>query len=333
MLAPLLLLLGCSDYEVVIHDGTDVFYQDPPSEVDILLVVDNSCSMSPYQTRLSKNFGEFISFFVEANVDYHVGVVTTDAAADSAGHILGDVITPSTPDGEATFEEIVSVGIEGSGSEMGIHAAWMALTEPRVSTTNAGFLRDTASLTLLFVSDEEDSSPLPTAEYINAFREVKGFRERDVFNASGLVVTNVDDCPSTASGSSVGDRYLDIIDETDGIAGSICEQSFSDTVSELSFRASRLMDTFYLSRTPNPASIEVSINEEAVGCEGGEWTYQLIADGDDLLPAVVFAREFMPEPSTQIAIRYDYGDGQVVEEGVDPAGPYCPPSAAAGEEG
>ena len=70
------------------------------------------------------------------------------------------------------------------------------------------------------------------------------------------------------------------------------------------------MDTFYLTDLPAPNSIEVSVNETALPCEDGAWTYTLVEQDDGTaLPAVVFQRDQLPGPSSQIAIRYDFGDG------------------------
>ena len=305
-----LTLTGCTEYDVVVHDGADIFYQDPASAVDILLIVDDSCSMQPYQNELSQNFSEFISFFVDANVDYQIGVVTTDVTAADAGRLIdGSIITNDTPDGNAIFEDIVRVGTAGSGTEMGLEAAYLALTEPRLSTSNAGFLRDDAMLSLIFVSDEEDSSPLPTYEYIRTFNDIKGARERDIFNASALVVTDVDSC-GFQSGSSEGDRYMDVAERTLGITGNICDDSFSDVVTELSLNASRLKDTFFLSSEPDPTTLEVSVDGVMMLCDDGSHTFERVTDefGEDR-PAIVFGREWIPEPSSQIAIRYYYGNG------------------------
>ena len=76
-LAALVLLAGCSDYNLVDWDIIDSFNQQPADKVDILMVVDNSCSMEPYQEQLASNFDAFISFFIGANVDYQIGVTTT----------------------------------------------------------------------------------------------------------------------------------------------------------------------------------------------------------------------------------------------------------------
>ena len=56
--------MSCSDYDLIKRDVGDVFYQLEASEVDILLVVDNSCSMEPYQQSFL-NFDNFLTFFIE----------------------------------------------------------------------------------------------------------------------------------------------------------------------------------------------------------------------------------------------------------------------------
>lgn len=292
-------LLGCNEYELVLFDGTDVFYQDPASDVDILLVVDNSCSMGPYQDKLSTNFEQFISYFTDANIGYQIGVVTTDVMNLDAGVLRGQVVTPDTPDGAAIFQDLVQVGVDGAGTEMGLESAYLALS----GSKNPGFLRDEASLSVIFVSDEEDASPLPVFEYIRAFEDIKGARERDIFNASSLIVTDETDC--TGLGSTQGDRYIDIAGQTNGVVGNICANDFADIVTELSLNASRLQDTFYLSSEPDVVTLEVSIDETAVPCEDGDWTFTHLDDE----PVVIFARSALPPPNAQIAIRYYYGGG------------------------
>ena len=181
----LLVLAGCSDYEIYKQESADIFYQLDASEVDILLVVDNSCSMEPYQQELAENFDNFLTYFIEGNVDYQIGVVTTSirdefyigngcesevAAMEPGGHLVdGQIITPETADADSIFNEIVNVGTCGDGSEMGLEAARMALEYAQDGTANSGFLRDEAFLSVIFVSDEQDVSPDPVNDYIMIF--------------------------------------------------------------------------------------------------------------------------------------------------------------------
>ena len=188
------LIASCSEYDYILKEGGDVFYQLEAGEVDVLLIVDDSCSMQPYQEKLSTNFDAFLTYFIQGDVNYHLGVVTTSTIKSDEtpyycseeeaekipdpGYLVGSggaqkaYITPETTNGAAIFSEWVNVGICGHGLEMGLEAARMALTEPVVNGANEGFLREEAYLSLIFVSDEQDSSPMGVNDFINTFRDI-----------------------------------------------------------------------------------------------------------------------------------------------------------------
>ncbi len=306
---------GCSEYELIVWDSVDTFQQNPPESVDILLVVDNSGSMAPYQEKLGQNFESFLTYFVEADIDYHIAAITTDITTQEAGRIQGPVITTETDNADAVFMDIVNVGVQGSGFEMGLEAARLALSEPNISMANAGFLREDASLSLLFVSDEEDSSPSPVNVYINDFQNVKGQRDRDIFNGSALVVTDLGSCsPEAMDWSSESVRYVDVADQTGGVVGNICSDDFANIVTDLSLNVSRLEDTFYLSTTPQVSSLQVWVDDRLIDCSEGEWSYQLLVELDDSgeeveMPAIVFHQSFLPPSNSRIIVKYNWGGG------------------------
>lgn len=309
LLAPLLLLAGCQDYNYTSMDYTDTWKQNPPEEVDILMIIDNSGSMEPYQRELSQRFAEFLTYFIEADINYQIAGVTTDADIRTAGQFIkGTIITADTPDAATKFSELVRVGTTGSGSEMGLETSMKALTPPLVNAQNSGFLREEASLSLIYVSDEEDSSPRPVNDYINDFFSLKGQRSRDVFNASALVVTDVSSCPQ-GNMSVVNTRYVDVADQTNGVIGNICADNFSDIVTELSLNASRLLDTFYLTSTPNLDTLEVTVNDEVVPCDAGVWYYDMVELHEVQKPAIIFFPDSIPASNSEVAAKYNRGDG------------------------
>src|SRR5690606_37791089 len=57
---------------------TDRLLQSNQPEVDVLWVVDSSCSMSDDQAALMTYFPVFFDFFEGSGIDYHLGVVSTD---------------------------------------------------------------------------------------------------------------------------------------------------------------------------------------------------------------------------------------------------------------
>ena len=181
-----------------------------------------------------------------------------------------------------------------------------------LSSTNTGFLREEAGLSIIFTSDEEDASPEPVNHYINNFFEVKGQRDRDVFNASTLAALLIDNCPGGSVGASVtGTRYIDVAEQTNGIVGDICadDDDFSTIVNELSLNASRLRADFTLSNLPDTATLTLAIDEEFVECTTGDWRYELVVvDGTDV-GKIIFSESAIPPVTSRIEVRYDYGEG------------------------
>lgn len=314
LLFSLLASIGCSDQGFTAFDVVDVWRQNPPDAVDILLVVDNSCSMAPYQASLGSNFQQFISWFVEADVDYQIAVVTTDVdTPGQAGRIQGQIITSETPNPEGVFSQIVNVGVQGSGFETGLEAARLAVSEPLASTDNDGFLRDDASLSIIFVTDEQDGSPLPVNDYINAFVDIKGARNRAVFNSSALVVTDLDTCGATqAEQSTVGTRYMDVANQTGGIVGNLCGADFESIVFDLSLASSRLRNTYFLSQEPRLSTLEVSVDDQVVPCASGRWVYEPTYDPqvDEERPAILFSADRLPPVGARVSARYFQGGAE-----------------------
>jgi hypothetical protein len=167
----------------------DSFQQQAVQKVDILWVIDNSSSMDLKQTRVKANFQSFIQFLVQQQIDFHLGVVTTDIYDPKQSGKLVNAARLSHPWISATdanpvvaFQQNASVGTSGSGDEKPLLAGMLALTaplspaSPSSSAANCAaeadggvdcFLRPNAPLYTIVLSDEEDSSCSP----INASSE------------------------------------------------------------------------------------------------------------------------------------------------------------------
>ena len=330
-LAVLVGLVGCSEVEIVRPGITQVYYQVPPSEVDILLVVDDSCSMQDEQESLSAGFDRFVEFFELAAVDYHIGVTTTDMET-IAGSLIGyggfRVIDGSTPSPSDVFGANVQVGTMGSGFERGLDAAAQALSPLMLEGPNSGFLRDDAVLSLIFVSDEEDISHLGVNAYIDAFLALKSENaRRDVFNSSALIgldentglpgsCGNLDDPSDGAVGSL---RYFEMARQTLGSVGSICAEDFSDVVSKMGLGISRLIDSFRLDRRPRDGTLSLTILEPDTsafygagvvvppeGTTEGEWAWEYIEDVEGSEFVIHFVDPYsLPPLDSQIIVDYE----------------------------
>ena len=130
-LAMLLGSAGCSqDILTSVSYKTEEFIQNERPKVDILWVVDNSNSMAANQAGIGQSFQAFINNLVTTQVDYHIGVVSSDITDSGRLHsgVSGEVyITPNTIAAPSAFLENVQVGINGSAVERSFESAALAL--------------------------------------------------------------------------------------------------------------------------------------------------------------------------------------------------------------
>ena len=315
----LLLLFGCSDHELVRLDREDYFLQAGTDQADILFVIDDSQSMADEQALVAHGFRSFIDAMGETEVDFHLGVITTDMDVSNPGRgkLVGEpAIITQYDDYEALFKDRVEVGIDGSDKERGLLAAVYALSAGGASDHNQGFLREDAVLAVVFVSDEEDCSDdnfipdsepgslcynsdvlTPTIDLVKQLRHVKGEGDRVV--ASAIVGP---DASEACDGVWPGKRYTATAAATAGEIGDICEDDYGPVMDAIGSRISAPSTLFALSYTPVEETLEVEIDGEIVaGDVLTSWWY------DPSAVAIRFDGSFVPAFGSELYIRYDIG--------------------------
>ena len=276
-------------------------YKQKNAVADILWVVDNSRSMKEEQDSLAENFDNFIQFILETQVDYHIGVIKTEILSGNSGcavplhgtnKIISSEMTPEVA--KQYFTENIKVGIEGGALEKGIDAASIALSEPCISGANAGFLRNQASLFIIFVSDEDDSSYGSIRYHTRFFKQLKGIGNDNLISLSCIVGTGTSDCPTAAKGT----RYIELADLTGGDAMNICAP-FSEHLGNLGVQASGLRRFFFLSKKPVVETILVTVDNENIS-ENPSSGYLYIAESNE----IQFGGSYVPPPGSTIRISY-----------------------------
>lgn len=303
-------LAGCNDPALDPLPAThaEVHFQGgaaPP--VDVLFVVDNSGSMSQEQAKLANNFQSFIQYFLALDLDFRLAVTTTDIAdGNQSGNFAGNprVLTPDTPNLTSAFITNVSVGDQGSGEEKGLQGAHLALSEPLISSANAGFLREDAILAIIIVSDEEDQSPLPVEEYVDFFKGLKGGSLSKV-NLSVIVGDVPNGCDSVDANADPGHRYHEAATALNGVKASICAEDFGPILDQIGSVVSGLATAFPLDYTPVVDTIEVRVDGVVVPRDPvNGWTWNATIGG------VSFAPNAVPDECAVVEIAYhveDYG--------------------------
>src|SRR3954462_2595922 len=121
----------------------DIFDQQQVKQVDILWVVDNSSSMQAKQDRLKSNAHSFMQFLAAQQVDYHLGVVSTDTYDPAQSGRLQNkqasglsllpqpwIGSDAGTNAENYFLANLGLGEQGTGDEKGLLGAMLALTPP-----------------------------------------------------------------------------------------------------------------------------------------------------------------------------------------------------------
>lgn len=281
---------------------TERFEQFEVRKVDLLFVVDDSCSMDEEQALLGARFSAFLDLAQEETIDYHVAVTTTDLGPGGAGGaFVGSppVITPRTPDPAAAFAANAMVGLSGADLEQGLAAARAALSPPLIGGPNAGFLRPDASLGVIFVSDEDDQSAGPVDDYA-AF--LLALRPAPFLRANAIV----GEAPSGCATAGPGLRYLDLVDRIGGVSASICTANWDQTLLALAAGGFGFKTRFQLSGIPRPNTIEVHVNGQPLPrldpqTGAALWRYLPAENGINFEPVAV------PEAGAAVEVTYEPG--------------------------
>ena len=307
-------LSGCTgDYELVSYDTavfnppdlgveihTDSFLQTSASAVDVLWVVDNSCSMWEEQTALAESFSSFMAWFSSTDLDFHVGVVSTDMddlREQGRLHEDGDTlwIDPSfsSEDALLSFAARAQMGTSGSTSERGRDAAYSAVEVHR-DGANEGFYREDAALSIIAISDEEDVSELSVTDFVSWAKALKSIAGRVSFSA---IVGPEGGCDTAEAGTG----YLEVASELEGATASICSSDWTTVLDALGLHSAGYQREFFLTRVPVEDTLSVELRDEAGASEAVEegegFTYSRARN------SVSFV-EGPPTPGSTIEVEY-----------------------------
>ncbi|MFT4625592.1 MAG: hypothetical protein ACI8PZ_004260 [Myxococcota bacterium] len=273
--------------------NTDTWLQAPNNEVDILWVVDDSCSMGEEQETLSVGFVSFVDEMEASGTDFHIGLITTsfDYNISERGVLVGEPQYLTSADDYVTlFAERALVGTDGSDKEKGLEAAAYAVS-PIMTVPgglNEGFVRKDAHLLVIIVSDEEDCSDQGALEGQPAD---DCYEERDKLASVNGLVEDILDVKKGENnlvqiGAVVGlegggcddaypgRRYQEAAALTGGLIGDICSGDWSNMLTELGLNASGIQMSFQTEYLAKPETLDVKVDGESVKEDPGNgWTY------------------------------------------------------------
>jgi hypothetical protein len=240
---------------------------------DVLFVVDNSCSMSDDQARSAAQLPELFGSLLDSGTDFRAAFTTTDLDGNYRGSrgTLVQVggarwLEPTSPDAADLFRTFVTVGINGSSTEQGIGAAFLALQPDAV---DADFRRPDASLHVVVISDEPD---LTRANLVTLAEFAEWFGEQTEPAANSF---------SAFADPTYGARYRDLALEFEGVLQAADQPDWTASVEALAELVAVVDPTLQLSGDAEPASVVVSRTRDGSTVtlvEGDDYTFDADLD-------------------------------------------------------
>ncbi|MCH9684371.1 MAG: VWA domain-containing protein [Deltaproteobacteria bacterium] len=211
---------GCAE----VSDTAEVGAQP----ADILIVIDNSGSMSFEASSVQLSMNSFSSQIILANIDAHVAIISADISDDAGVCVpqpLGSGNCPVDDNPPGYLHIVDSVGSNNALQKILDHyGAWSAVFRP------------TAAKHVLVVSD--DDSDLGAAAFDQAFRALDPTLADYTFHAIASPEDEILACIAGTSccllAAALSQEYIDLVNMTGGVFGNLCDQDFQPVFDQLS---------------------------------------------------------------------------------------------------
>jgi len=263
---------------------TDTWIQEEISSLDILWVIDNSCSMYPYQAELANQMDSFVSSLMLLGPTFNMSFITTD----QPDLIDNAIVTEYSLDPTFEVQMILSnIGTGGSAFEKGIENAYLALNDPNSAAPGSLFYREYSQLVIIYLSDEPDQSG-----DISLFTPFF-----DSLKTAGLVSMYgvIGDYPVGCDAAQFGSGYYEIIHHYSGDWYSICALDWGVQLKDLALNLATKRKFELSSTDVDIASIQIYVNGQT---QQTGWYY------DPAINSIIFEEGSIPTVGQTINIDY-----------------------------
>lgn len=252
------LLLSCGpDYgvhtevvEVVEGPPTDVVVDSliqpsPPEKIDVLLVLDTSCSMSDNYDQVSRGV-EFLRGDIEQlTMDYKIGFINTSLN----GHYFSG---PYDVTSNVIDFLLAPWALTGDSTEAGFSSLYRFVT-----TTQEGldFFREDSDKLIIFISDEDEQSSITASIIHDWLKDTYAAVQHDIVS---IVEVEGGECATSSYTFTVGTKYIELANYYGKNGVDICSD-WEEWLSDSTFLVGEIKH-INLSETPVEESIIVYHN-------------------------------------------------------------------------
>ena len=275
-----MLLLSCTDVSFVQIPSvsSETFFQTgTPARLDILIVVDNSKSMSGPQKKMAEKMSSFINEIEKVN--WQMAVTTTDVS-DGVYGLKGEflpfddsglkILTQKVPQFRKKFihaiyrEESINPcsGDCPSQDERALESVYLAIEKSKNQTQKL-FRKDTDFVVIVLSNEDEGSdgrgqSLVTPKKLLNKFDSV--FPNKTM-QLHGIIVLPGDrDCKRKQGWiADYGEFVYRMADLTNGLATSICSEDYGKELRSIGQKPRDLANVFFLDKEPYLPSVKLQI--------------------------------------------------------------------------
>ncbi|NRA64844.1 MAG: VWA domain-containing protein [Pseudobacteriovorax sp.] len=277
--------------------------------LDLLIVIDNSHSMTKFQELIKSRFQDLLSEI--SNTNWRIAVSTTSSTClrETSDNIK--VLTrydyDRFPDLTYNrFSELISAGNKGSAVEKGIRSAADSLIGDCGDPAQA-WTREKSNKAVIIVSDEKNCGSASNEGCPDQpYKQAEYFTERVPSNSRvyGLLLfeDNFEECPDSGGyDDQFPSEYVRLIEATGGISGEICQDSYAKVLRSISKHVGEdIRRVFNLSFVPDEGSFQIKLDG------------RILTESDFILTGSVLEVTYdLKAGDSQIEVSYTYGGGEV----------------------
>lgn len=280
-------------------------------QADYLFVMDYSAgpAIQTKRENLYDSFSDFTETLLDSDIDYRIGFVDGGIQAtnpDRFAAVNSDFIVDNffTSSMSSSLTQNLVNEVERVGEAL--QPNWfvpMESAEKVLKNQGSSFLRDSAQLVYVFISDEDDQAHtrLNSNRTENYYIErLKKFKSHPSYISSRAIVAGTDaQCPlQNTQFSAAGTRIANISKELDSVKSeSVCiYDNFASTLEDLARNITRPTTRFALKATPVQDTIRVTENGKNVPASGN-WYYEN--------NEIIFLKGKEPDFDASLEITYD----------------------------
>lgn len=248
------------EVEVYPDVWVDSFIQPVATDgYDILWVIDRSGSMNIHDANLLIGIETMMSA-LPVDTGWRLGIISTDGNESVSNQTFPLVPGDDAVDATNSLNSLAGSSSWGMSGEEGFEAVYSYVT---LNPYSATWMRPSAALLIVFVSDEEEQSTWEVQEFASYLRVTRS-------------LTFITSIVGLEAGGGCGDqeglRYLDLAKDFNGIEIDICSSDWSQGVEEAS-KEFEPIDEIELTETPQEGSIVVFL--DGVPTTSTDWQFDI----------------------------------------------------------